>query len=234
MTTFGHQEPSPSPEDQALIELARFSIVVNAKIASVEALGGGFPDGSLYAMYRAFDYVAAAFDPVPQHDKRGRLIQPKEHLDAAGAMLVISYFHASARIGKQYDEMYEELRKRVESADVSAYLHDREGPMWLLRQAEDEYEKILPEFKGTLIDYDDASLESMSARAMAADDSERNRLILLADSWAKVCKGRYSALCSALPLFEEEMTRSDRVVDAAERIVDWIDWALLLCGAGTS
>lgn len=44
--------------------LARFSVVVNAKMASAEALGKGFPEMSLYAFYLAFDYVAAAYREV--------------------------------------------------------------------------------------------------------------------------------------------------------------------------
>lgn len=218
-------------EDETLIELMRSSVVVNAKIASAESLDCGFPNASLYSMYRAFDYIAAAFDPKPHFDQKGELITAQRFLNAADAMLMVAYLHASSMIGDYYKESYDELAKRVASVDVSAYEHDSSGPVWRLRETEKRYEQVVASFKNTMIYYSDESLEDMSARATAADKSERRRLMDLADEWSAACKERYNAMCDALPIFESGQTRRDPILEGVEKTVDAIDTAITVSEA---
>lgn len=221
-------------EDKKFVEFTRFSIVVNAKIASAEALSNGFPDAPLYAMYRAFDYVAKAFDPVPERNQDGRPISAGEYLDAASAMLAVAYFYASSMIGDYYTELYEGLWRRVSSVDVSAYDNgDDDGKIGRLMRAKEDHKRIIDEFRGTLVAFNDGSFEDMSAKVMSVTTDKRRQFIDLADRWVNACKERYAALCEALPIFEQELTRTDPVLEVVDKVVGVVDDSLTAADAGS-
>lgn len=211
-----------------LRDLALFAIVANAKIASAESLGFGFPADSLYAMYRAFDYLAASHGVTSYEGETVSDVDRAGLLDAAHAMLCLAYVHASALIGDYYTQGYDALRRRLVAADTSAYEGSQSGPFAELADANEGYDESLRRFQDAVLVRFDSSFEDQFNMLLDEGVESRKRLISLADGWVGACKRRYAALCAAVPLMEVEISRSDAVAERAEQVVDAIDGVLMV------
>ena len=202
-------------------EIALFSVVVNEKISCAEAFGFGFPDVPLFAMFRAFDYIAASYDTDRPYDEDGHEITPSEHLDAAHAMLCLAYFHASVSIAKFYDDEYGKQVGKYESVDMRSYEHDQDDPdnkLGTLHRAEASWEEARSLFNESFAAILDQTLEKQAVWLINMSRESRDKWINTVDIFVGACNKRRKALYDAIPLFEQEISRVDQTVEQVEKI----------------
>lgn len=226
---YGAQEELMSKEDFAekLTGVAKLAVVVSAQIANAESLGLGFPTTPLYSVFCAFDYVAAACRVDDECDSPGGAITYQRYLDAADAALCHAYVHASSQIGAYYDSAYTKMMKKFSRVDVSAYEfglgQGGAGKIAELRQAERRFNLALISFKGTVVQGDKTTYEQQVALYQRLSGEERLKLMDCVDEWVEASKERYLALCWAIPCYEEEYSRKDRVVEFVSTGIDVAD-----------
>lgn len=235
MSGIPQERPASESSSETFSRLARFAIVVNARIASAESFGGGFPSVPLYATFRAFDYIAAARMRERPDAGDPDKVTPDRYLDLADAMLCLAYLHASSLIGEHYKDGFAALCKRYSSVDISSCVLDsadgQSGPLGRLEEARHQFANEQERFERFFKDYWPASFEEQGGRVASMSRAERDELVSVADAWVAASKRLYKAMCLAVPIYEDALTRTDALVDTVERATEVVDSVLLAAEA---
>lgn len=213
---------------RALDEIAKLFLLTNIRIGSAEALGMGFPAEPLYAIFVAYDYLAQAHGAMTGAEPDGGLPSASEGFSASHAMLCLAYMLTVSSISSYFDKAYEGAWEEFKGLDLEEYSVDTrikdlaravkarsEAPSHFSSAEWNDPEKSLPDWRDSII---------------GLGIEERLDLLERFDEQLLASRGRYQALCAAMPVLEEARTAIDRKSERINRVIDLTGKALDIGG----